>query len=164
MTNTSGLIKSLNKAVANFYLKHSEESLLYLQAFFKAGHMLCCALLQRVKNSLHSSGFSFSLFCLDYFHTWRVFRSHLRSSMRGQPVQECILMPPLSTVLMHVPLLWWFLANYWIWVKISLQRPKKCNFQLWSAVSSDCMSIGASAEGDTGSRRQPFTGSPMRLP
>lgn len=102
MTNTSGLIKSLNKAVANFYLKHSEESLLYLQAFFKAGHMLCCALLRRVKNSLHSSGFSFSLFCLDYFHTWRVFCSHLRSAMRGQPVQECILMPPLSTVLMHV--------------------------------------------------------------
>lgn len=43
MTNTSGLIKSLNKAVANFYLKYSEESLFYLQTTSKVGHMLSCA-------------------------------------------------------------------------------------------------------------------------
>lgn len=114
MTNTSGLIKSLNKAVANFYLKHSEESLLYLQATFKARHMLRCALLRRVKNSLRSSGFSFSLFCLDYFHTWRVLCSHLCSGMMGQPVQECILVPPLSPVPMHVSLSddFWQITGY----------------------------------------------------
>lgn len=43
MANTSGLIKSLNKAVTNFCLKYSEESLFYLQTTFKVGHTLCCA-------------------------------------------------------------------------------------------------------------------------
>lgn len=38
-TNTSGLIKSLNKSIANFDLKHSEESLLYSQATFKVVHV-----------------------------------------------------------------------------------------------------------------------------
>lgn len=104
MTNTSDLIQSLNKAVANFYLKHSEESLFYSQATSKVGHMLCCAILRCIKKSLHSSGFSFSLFCLDYFHTRRVFCSHLCSSLRGQPVRECIFVTPLSPAPMLVPL------------------------------------------------------------
>lgn len=104
MTNTSGLIKSLNKAVANFYLKHSEETLFYSQATFKVGHVLCCALLWCIKKSLHSSGFSFSLFCLDYFHTWRVFCSHLCSSLRGQPVRERVFVTPPSPAPMLVPL------------------------------------------------------------
>lgn len=104
MTKTSGLIKSLNNAVANSYLKHSEESLFYSQTTFKAGHMLCCALLRCIKKSLHSSGFSCSLFCLDCFHTWRVFCSHLCSSLTGQPVQECLFVTPPLPVLMLVPL------------------------------------------------------------
>lgn len=104
MTNASGLIRSLNKAVANFYLKHSEESLFYSQATFKVGHLLRCALLRCIKKSLHSSGFFFSLFCLNYLHMWRVFCSHLCSSLRGQPVQECIFVPPTSPALTFLSL------------------------------------------------------------
>ena len=109
MTNTSGLIKSLNKTVANFYLKHSEESLFYSQATFKVERMLCCALLRYIKKTLHSSGFSFGFFCLDYFHTRRVFCSHLCSSLSGQPVQGHIFVASLSPVQMLVPLS----DNFW---------------------------------------------------
>lgn len=165
MANTSGLIKSLNKAVANFYLKHSEESLFYSQATSKVGHMLCCAFLRCIKKSLHSSGFFCSFFCLNCFHTWRVFcrQSPVQQSERAASPGGHLCAPSITST-GTCSTVWWFLWNYWIWIKINLQRPEKCNFRIWSVSSSDCMSIGANAkEEDFGSKRQPFRGSPIRL-
>lgn len=91
----------MNKAVANFCFKHSEESLFYLQATFTVEHMLCAALLLCIKRSLRSWLF------LQPFMSWLLpyVQGILQPSVvRGQAVWECIFIASPSPPLMYVPL------------------------------------------------------------